>query len=36
MNYWMNGSCNLLDSYLPFVEFVSELSDAGKVTARKQ
>lgn len=36
MNYWMNGSCNLLDSYLPFVEFVSELSDAGKETARKQ
>ena len=30
MNYWMNGSCNLLDSYLPFVEFVSELSDAKK------
>lgn len=36
MNYWLNGPCNLLDSYLPFVEFVSELSDAGKETARKQ
>lgn len=36
MNYWPNGSCNLLESYLPFVDFVNELSDVGKETARKQ
>ena len=36
MNYWANGSCNLLDSYKPFIFFINELSDAGKETARKQ
>lgn len=36
MNYWMNGPCNLLDSFYPFVTFVEELSQAGQETAQKQ
>jgi twin-arginine translocation pathway signal len=36
MNYWLNGPCNLLDSFYPFIDFVSELSEVGKETAQKQ
>ncbi|MCI6812677.1 MAG: glycoside hydrolase family 95 protein [Lachnospiraceae bacterium] len=36
MNYWLNGPCNLLDSFHPFIDFVNELSKAGKETAKKQ
>ena len=36
MNYWLNGSCNLIESFEPFVDFVEELSHAGEETAKKQ
>ncbi len=36
MNYWLNGPCNLLDSFHPFIDLVDELSQAGKETAEKQ
>jgi len=36
MNYWLNGPCNLIESFSPFVDFVEELSHAGEETAKKQ
>ncbi len=36
MNYWLNGPCNLIESFEPFVDFVEELSHAGEETAKKQ
>lgn len=36
MNYWLNGPCNLIESFTAFVDFVEELSHAGEETAKKQ
>lgn len=36
MNYWMIGSCNLLECHEPLMRMVGELSAAGEETARNQ
>lgn len=36
MNYWLNGPCNLIDSFVPFLDFVYDLSLAGRETAKSQ
>jgi alpha-L-fucosidase 2 len=36
MNYWLADVCNLLECYQPLKDFVSELSESGRITAQKQ